>query len=130
MNSECARAQLYDLAGCTTVDRVLDVSEIVLAAAERIDRRTNRRPARNAAHARKSRIFPVGKGVVIGRQDPGGWIVRRRSARWRRIRRPLCVEGHVCGTQGQRAAGSISRAAAIGGGVPTGERVAGAYQVS
>src|SRR5258708_6010729 len=92
MNGERARTQLNDRACRTIVYRVLDVGEVVLAATERIDRHTNRRPVRNAAHTRKSCISPVRKGIVIGRQNPGRWVVgrRRRARRWwaRRRRAP------------------------------------------
>ena len=74
MNGKCARSKLNDLACRTFVDRVLDVGEVVLSSAERIDRRANRRPVRDAADRLQAGVLPVRIGVVIGRQHAAGWV--------------------------------------------------------
>ena len=113
MNGECARSKLNDLACRTFVDRVLDVGEVVLAPAERIDRRADRRPVRDAADGLQAGVLPVRIGVVIGRQNAAGRGVGRR---WRRAypSRTQCSR-HCCRRRSRpRAAAADCRGRAGG----------------
>ena len=83
VNRKRACSKLNDLACRAAFDRILDVGEVVLSSTERIDRRTDRRPARNAADALHSRVCPVRINVVVGGQNPhrrvGACLSRRRQ---------------------------------------------------
>src|SRR5271170_4899865 len=67
VDGERARSELNDLACRTVVDRVLDVGEVVPSSAERVDRRAERRPVRDATDGQQTGVLPVGGGVVVGR---------------------------------------------------------------
>ena len=104
MNGKRARSKLNDLACRTLVDRVLDIGEVVLPPAKRIDRGADCRPVRDAADSLQAGVLPVRIGVVIGRQHAAGGIGAVAGA------------GAPGGAGGRELVGARSRAAAIAAG--------------